>query len=321
MPKVSIGLPVRNGERYVTQAIESLLSQSFTDFELIITDNLSTDRTAEICAGFATTDNRVRFYQNKTNIDAARNFNKVASLARGTFFAWANHDDWWGETYLERCVEALGADHASVLSYTGSYLVDESGAVLAEPRVGLGLDAASPWERLRKYHDLLLEVERGPEHECHKQVSEGLWIPVYGLIRTEVLCKTRMIGKYISSDTVLIEEMLLHGPFQEIPDKLFFKRDHGERSMRECYSLEKRIEWFTGKKRPALMFPQWRLLRERFASVWRAARGTQSKVRCWAEIVRFTHRRRRWVLWGEIWTKVIKAFVFAQRAWRDDVRG
>src|SRR5436190_12174806 len=92
-PIVSIGLPVFNGERYLRQALDSLLGQDFQDFELIISDNASTDRTAEICRAYVAKDRRIRYYRNESNIGSAPNYRRVFELARGEFFKWCSHDD------------------------------------------------------------------------------------------------------------------------------------------------------------------------------------------------------------------------------------
>lgn len=83
-PRVSIGLPVYNGEVFLAETLNSILSQTFQDFELIICDNASTDQTQEICRKFARQDERIRYYRNEANLGAAKNFNRVFSLARGS---------------------------------------------------------------------------------------------------------------------------------------------------------------------------------------------------------------------------------------------
>ena len=72
-PPVTIGLPVYNGEKFLRQALDSLLGQTMGDFELIICDNASSDATGQICRAYARADRRVRYYRNATNIGAPRN--------------------------------------------------------------------------------------------------------------------------------------------------------------------------------------------------------------------------------------------------------
>ena len=106
-PRVSIGLPVYNGERYIAETLDSLLAQTFHDFELIISDNASQDRTEEICRSYASTDTRVRYVRNATNLGAPRNYRRAFELSSGEYFRWANCDDLFSPESLARCVEVL----------------------------------------------------------------------------------------------------------------------------------------------------------------------------------------------------------------------
>ena len=114
-PAVSVGLPVYNGERYLAEAIESVLRQTFADFELVISDNASTDRTAEICRSFARADGRVRYHRNEANLGALPNFNRVFDLGRGRYFKWAAHDDVLRPELLRRCVDVLEDNRDAVV--------------------------------------------------------------------------------------------------------------------------------------------------------------------------------------------------------------
>src|ERR1700761_38911 len=105
-PLLSIGLFVYNGERYIREAIDSFLSQTFTDFELIISDNASTDATEQICLDYAAKDSRVRYSRNPRNMGAGWNVRRVAELATGKYFRWAACDDRCEPDLLRTCVEA-----------------------------------------------------------------------------------------------------------------------------------------------------------------------------------------------------------------------
>src|SRR5947199_10486063 len=103
-PRVSIGIPVYNAENFLREAIESIRQQTFTDFEIVISDNCSTDRTPQICEEYAAKDRRIRYVRNATNLGAGFNHRRVAELARGEFFKWQSRDDLCHPTFLERCV-------------------------------------------------------------------------------------------------------------------------------------------------------------------------------------------------------------------------
>lgn len=90
-----------NGERYIQEQINSILSQSFTDFELVICDDCSSDKTAEIIKSYLPNDCRIRLYQNAQNLGFKKNFEKIVSLCNGTYVALCDQDDIWTENHLE----------------------------------------------------------------------------------------------------------------------------------------------------------------------------------------------------------------------------
>ncbi len=146
-----------------------------------------------------------------------------------------------------------------------------------------------PEQRLRKFHDLFIAVDQA--NGWGKHYIQGLWIPIFGLIRLKHLRETGLIGAYISSDTILIQELLMHGAFAQVDELLFFKRDHEERSMRASKAYTKRIGWFTGKKAGVFIFPRWRLLAERLRAGGAATPTPSSRGACYREMIEFYFRR------------------------------
>ncbi len=106
-PKVSVGMPVYNGAETLPAALDSLLAQTYTDFEVLINDNASTDATEAICRAYAARDSRIRYERNSANLGAAGNFNRVFERARGAYFKWFACDDLLAPDYLAECVAAL----------------------------------------------------------------------------------------------------------------------------------------------------------------------------------------------------------------------
>jgi glycosyltransferase involved in cell wall biosynthesis/SAM-dependent methyltransferase len=201
-PRVSIGLPVRNGERYLERALDSLLAQTMSDLEIIICDNASEDGTREICLRYAQRDPRIRYHRSATNIGAARNFNRAFELSSGEFFKWAAHDDWCDPTFLERCLAVLDDSRELVLCGTAVVIVDADGVPAgSQPPPDCG--ASSP---LVRGHRWLRSFEPTP--------------PVFGVIRAEALRRTRLMGSEIGADKVLLMELALLGPWRLIPDPL-----------------------------------------------------------------------------------------------------
>ena len=301
-PSLSMGLPVYNGENLLREAMNSLLSQSFTNFELIVCDNHSSDSTPDICKYFADSDPRVVCLRNDQNIGAAANFHKVATLARGQYFAWVNHDDLWARTYFEDCISLLTTHPTAVLAYSrASYVkVDNNDSIRLKDH--LGLVGSSSLQRLQRFHYLL--------KTCPRVEAPGLWTPVYGVIRRHTLEKTGRIGPYIGSDTVLLEELLMHGEFLEVPKPLFCKRDHPSRSMRSSFAIDRRIEWYTGQRAPILLFPRWRQLFERLLAVQRTNIRRRDKVGCYWEMIDFCilNYKAANVLINEVWINIRRAF-------------
>jgi len=134
VPAISICLPVYNGENYVTAAIESMLAQTFADFELIITDNASTDRTEEICRKFADADPRVRYHRNERNVGGARNQPSAVQLSRGRYVRLSAHDDKIARTHLEECFAVIKERPDVVIAFTTTVEIDEVGAVIRHYR-------------------------------------------------------------------------------------------------------------------------------------------------------------------------------------------
>src|SRR5688572_19646950 len=176
VPLVSIGLPVRNGADYLPEALDSLLGQSFGDFELIISDNASQDQTPQICQDFAARDSRIRLHRYAENVGAARNYNQVFNLARGKFFKWAAHDDLCLPGLLERCLDEFSRAPGAVLVYPGAELINAKGKVIGSDTPGLAFVGDQPHVRLRNFFQRV-----------------RLANPVFGLMRIDALRKTRLI--------------------------------------------------------------------------------------------------------------------------------
>jgi glycosyltransferase involved in cell wall biosynthesis len=206
-PLVSIGFPVYNGERYMAQALDSLLGQELTDFELIISDNASEDATREIALDYAARDDRVRYHRNQRNLGLARNFNRVFELSSGRYFKWAAHDDWHGKESLRVCADVLERDPSAVLCATAVAIVDEDGRVFSEWYPSLDLRSRDPRVRL---HRMLWYT--GETHA------------LFALMRADALRRTRLMRSYVGSDRVLLSELALAGSMREIPQVLHFYR-------------------------------------------------------------------------------------------------
>ena len=277
VPSVSIGLPVYNGELYLEKSIQSLLAQTRDDFEILISDNHSSDRTREICESYARADRRIRCTRNPENLGAAENYNRVFRQAAGRYFKWASHDDLCAPEFLARCVAVLETDPSVVLCYPRTTFIDEEGNSIGLYEETDEFTDPHPSVRLRTW---LFE-------------RSGAWCnAVFGVIRSDVLRRTPLIGKYNSSDVILLGELLLRGRMVRIPDVLFYRRDHEGRSVRAHADEEARAVWFDPSAAGRVQMPVWRWLRGYSSAIRRVPMNAGDKCRCGVLLSRWAMTQR-----------------------------
>lgn len=202
---VSIGLPVYNGARYLRSSLESLVTQDYADFEIIISDNASDDETEAICREYAGRDARIRYSRAEQNMGPVWNAVRVYELARGEYFLLAAHDDLRHPQYLSRCVAELERNPRALFCCTGVRLIDEEDRDISAifpyrsyPPIG-----ATRYERLSAL------------------VRSTSWLHVYSLVRTAALTQT-VFGSYMwGGDVVLMADLSLRGEGVYVPEKLF----------------------------------------------------------------------------------------------------
>jgi glycosyltransferase involved in cell wall biosynthesis len=251
-PRVTLAMPVYNGEAYIETAIESLLAQSFEDFELIVTDNASVDGTEGICRRLAQADSRIRYVRNEKNLGAAANYNLGYQLGRGEFLKWCAHDDFISKNYLMLSVQALDRDPDAVLAYGPSEMVDHLGnPAPAESATLTGLENPDPaWRFLRV-------VETG-----------GSCGAIFGLFRRSALAASLLHQPYYSSDRALLAEISLLGRFVFVPEITFFNRAHPARSM-SLTDRVARLKWQSASTNRRLALERLPLLKQLFMVAWR----------------------------------------------------
>jgi hypothetical protein len=290
-PRLTLGVPLYNAERYLADAFESLLGQDYRDFELVVCDNASTDRTWEICRRYAAADPRVRLHRNEVNQGAAYNYNRVVELAQGELFRWAAYDDLCEPALLGRCVEALDrAGPSAVLAYPKTVLIDDDGAVLGPYQDRMNLPDPRAWRRVagvaRRY---------------------SLCNPVFGVVRTEALRRTGLIRPYPSSDVTLLAELAALGQFCEVPEPLFQRRIHAGSSRQGRGSDRKALPgvaaWFDPlQRRRSVRAPRVRLtvrtVRALLSS--HAGLGPAARLACAASFVATFWVRRARVVAGRV---------------------
>ncbi len=235
-PRLSIGLPVYNGERYLAETLQCFLAQTFGDFEIIVGDNASTDLTADICQSYAARDRRVRYHRNDTNLGAIRNYNKVFELTRSPFFKWIADDDIYDARYLESCFRILDADPAVVLAHSRTRFVDDRGAEFEVDQATGGY--IDPRTGLRQWPDSPMVADSpSPVTRFWDVLSGARWgSHMFGVVRRDVLRRTHLLPDFGGSDRAMLAELALLGRFRCSDQALYAKRFHGNAS----FSLNQR---------------------------------------------------------------------------------
>lgn len=211
-PRLTIGLPVYNGEDLVSESIESLLGQTYEDFELLISDNASTDNTSDICKRHMKQDSRIRYVRQPHNIGLRGNENFLMSECRTELFKMAAHDDLYARDLIKRCVEALDRHPEVVAAQSWEARIDRAGKVTG----GLSYPAAA-------------DAPRAPDR-FRSMLFDGWDDYTYSVMRTEVVHRTHLYGNHHFADRTFNIELNLHGPFCLIPEWLYFRREDPERT-------------------------------------------------------------------------------------------
>ncbi len=211
--KASIGMPVYNGGRYVQRALDSLLAQTFRDFELIISDNASTDDTKEICEEYERTDPRIRYIRQNKNLGPIRNFDFVLNQAKGEYFMWAAHDDMWDSRFLDMMMKEFEKSKQSTV------------AIGCEAQYTVGMIEKSFFREGAVFYDALLEsgVERVSYMLSH--AYGNLFYSLYKrrslfLDGISILSATPRISL---NELPLFIPVAFQGSWKIIPEVLFYK--------------------------------------------------------------------------------------------------
>jgi glycosyltransferase involved in cell wall biosynthesis len=295
MPRVCVGMPVFNGENYIAEAIESFLNQTYEDFELVISDNCSTDRTEEICKAFAARDSRVRYHRNDKNIGASRNYNGLFEWASGPYFKWAAHDDVCEPTYLERCVAVLDGDESVVLCHTQTKLIDGQGHVITIPPGWRGriedsqnnLIHAGVDDPMRK-----LDSARVSERFHSVVIQTRMVHEIFGVMRVEALRETPLMRSFYGSDKVLLAELSVKGRFKIVPEPLFCNRRHPTQSSQP--SPRQREIWNNPLAQSHHFFPRWLCFKGYFSAATSGEMSLGERMECYGSLVQYVTTPQRW---------------------------
>jgi glycosyltransferase involved in cell wall biosynthesis len=272
-PRLTIGLPVHNGEAYLAEALDALLGQTYTDFELIISDNASSDATETICRDYAARDPRIRYLRQPRNIGAIPNHNVVFAESHTELFKWASDDDLYARDLVERCVAALDEHPEAVLAHSWTAYIDATNAITDAVEYPLRTASARVATRFRS-----MLLDDGGDDD-------------YGVIRADVLRRIPPYDSYHRSDRTIIAELALHGRFQQVPEWLFFRRHHpGSIESHRRTIRDKAVAW-DPRRASRWRHPVARLIAEYVfayvAAIARAPLATRDRIACYRELWRW----------------------------------
>jgi glycosyltransferase involved in cell wall biosynthesis len=277
VPRVTVGLPVYNGQKYLAESLDALLGQSYGEFDLIISDNASTDATEAICREYLAKDPRIKYLRQPVNIGATPNHNYVFEQSHSELFKWASYDDLYGKDLLKSCIEALDEDPHLVLAHAYQAIIDAAGDIVLE--VEYPLDTASP-NAPDRFRSLLFDVG-GDDF--------------YGVMRSDILRRTPLNGSYHHSDRTIMAELALYGRFHQVPEQLFFRRDHPDRAERATPTIRARSANMEPRRASRLLNPTVRLVGEYVkgfvGGIRRAPLSSADRRECYGHLTRWLANR------------------------------
>jgi glycosyltransferase involved in cell wall biosynthesis len=269
--RVSIGLPVYNGENFLADAIGSVLAQSYGDLELVICDNASSDRTETIARDFAAQDTRVRYFRNELNLGAAPNYNRTWHESRGSLFKWLSHDDRLTPTYVEETVAALDAAPDAVLCNAVVDYIDEQGKVFAT--YDSGLAAASGADPVERFAAMVLR-----SHSC---------VDFFGMTRRSAMEGSLLHASFHGADRAYLAQMALRGRLLQVPGHLVQMREHRQRYTRQHGDARARQLWHDSSGVRGVAMPTLNLYREYRRLVGSEALGPGARRGCHGVLARW----------------------------------
>ena len=203
-PLVSIGLPVYNGEHTIERAVESLLEQTYSNLEIVVSNNGSTDDTREILKKYQELDSRIKVFNSDVNRGSIWNFNKVFRESTGKYFMWASHDDHHDPRFVATCVQVMEKEkHAALCAPNMQMTAAGSDEIVWTSSMDSFKNKNSQGARYRE------TLRNFPA------------VSIYGLFRRSLLEKTGLFPKVIGGDLLMIQELSFFGTFIGFPEILF----------------------------------------------------------------------------------------------------
>lgn len=274
--RVQIALPVFNGENYLTEAIESVLHQTYEEFQLLVFDNSSTDGTESIGRKYAALDRRVQYTRREKNLGAGPNFNLAFEDSSAEYFKWLAHDDLLMPRYLESAVHALDEDRDAMLFQSATRFVDADGNTIG------ATESVCPD---------LMNPSVSKRFAAHLS-SRGVWA-IFGVVRSKQLALTRRFQSYQYADWLLLGEMTLAGRIIACEEPLWLNRHHGDQYYRKAALQASGVSswWNTNTTRDP-RFHQWKHFVGYVQAIQLLVPDRTERLRCYYHFMLSLGRRR-----------------------------
>jgi len=288
LPYVRVGIPVFNEERYIGQAIESVLQQDYPNLEILVADNASTDGTRRVCETLARSDARIRYIRHEVNRGASENFRYVFEGCEAPYFIWVGSHDVLKPDFISKCIVAHQNNPDTVLAYPRTQIIDSDDNVLIE---------VTP-DRI--------DTQMKPTKERVLQIVRELtWCNMmYGVFRTMALSKCRQYVFCRGPDHVLLMEISLLGSIELIPEVLFIRREHRSDAFEPLSEDEYTIRQLKRLKPDAFdlgpLRPHWKMGFEHILGILRARIPLVDRLGLLAPVTITFALRWRKQLWREI---------------------
>jgi glycosyltransferase involved in cell wall biosynthesis len=267
---VTVGMPVYNGDNYLAETLDSILGQSYQNFEVVISDNGSTDGTEKLCREYAAKDPRIKYSRSDVNLGVSRNFKRAVGMSSGEYFMFLAHDDKLALTFLEQCVAVLDAQPDVALCYPKAIEIDAQGRSLYKKEQFLDADSPKPHLRFRQMIRM--------DHNCET---------LFALIRANVLKKTVIHADFPDGDRVMLAEVSLHGKYYRVPDYLFLHREHPVRSINLYPTRFERLALLEPQRAGEFVLPHFDEFFEYLRCIRRAPLKFGERILCYLEMLRW----------------------------------
>lgn len=245
MVKISIGIPIFNGEKFLKKRMETILSQTFTDYEIIISNNASTDNTLSICEEFVKKDSRIKIFNQREKISLEENFAFVLDKSKSEYFVWAAVDDLWDESFLQKNFNALN---------NNSKLVCSSGKVLryGSQEINLVIEPNDSflkilYKKIRNQFRPFYNLSFSGEYvkKASKCLKYNNMLFLYGLFRTEIIKKCVINYPIHSSDLIMCLKVLEFGDVEILDEVLWYFHIGGISSKRKIEHIRENKSSFS----------------------------------------------------------------------------